>query len=108
MASKILVDRNTHGGAMVTFEDRHGFVAVEYLDAAQIEELIGKLRGTWTEQPTRYQQEGGLNLKAEPTVTPLEYPETITTSQHGRPVYVDRITDGDGITRTLSTPIRLL
>ena len=25
-----------------------------------------------------------------------------------RPVYVDRITDGDGITRQLSTPIRLL
>jgi hypothetical protein len=25
-----------------------------------------------------------------------------------RPVYVDRITDGDGITRQLSAPIRLL
>ena len=43
MANRITVDRNTHGGAMVTFEDRHGFVAVEYLDAAQVEELIGKL-----------------------------------------------------------------
>jgi hypothetical protein len=90
MTSKILVDRNTHGGAMVTFEDRHGFVAVEYLDAAQVEELISKLRGTWTQPtqptPTHDAHPGYLHsfkdgrcvyrgCKAEPEVTPFVYRE---------------------------------
>ena len=35
-------------------------------------------------------------------------PAPITTGPRGQAVYVDHITDGDGITRRLSTPIRLL
>lgn len=31
----------------------------------------------------------------------------ITSSPRGLPIYVDRITDGDGVTRRLSRPVRL-
>ena len=37
-----------------------------------------------------------------------EQPAPITANVRGLPIYVDRITDGDGITRRLSRPIRLL
>ena len=46
--NRIKVDRNWHGGAEVVFEDRNGFVAQEYLTIDEVEELIGKLQGTWT------------------------------------------------------------
>lgn len=48
MAVSIKVDRNWHGGAEIVFTDRQGFIAQEFLTSDQVEELIGKLQGTWT------------------------------------------------------------
>ena len=48
MASAIKVDRNWHGGVELTITDSQGMVSVDYLTTDQVEELIGKLQGTWT------------------------------------------------------------
>lgn len=51
MASeRIKVDRNYHNGVEITFTDRQGFVAVEYLTTAEAEELVEKIQGTWKAQ----------------------------------------------------------
>ena len=59
MESRIHVERYPAGDAFVTLTDRNGMIATEYLTAAEVDELVSKLRGTWTPDA--------------PTVTPFVY-----------------------------------
>ena len=77
----------------------------------QAEELTARMReplGNINHRAASMEEDSPLFFgKVNPTLFDAE-PQPITTNARGLPVYVDAITDGDGITRRLSRPIRLL